>query len=136
MSGGRPRVELDQRLRDAADEIYDRRSYLAFALREHVTAAVSSRRSISSVKNCSGDIRFDLEAGDNFRMFESYEIQVAENDKLLQSMPDSVEPSMRSNRSDEVAFYLDELTLWWHREFVNARVLPTGRERIYPDFAE
>ena len=38
--------DLIQRLRDAGesdDEIYDRRSYLAFALREHVTAAVEKQ---------------------------------------------------------------------------------------------
>ena len=83
-----PAQDLIQRLRDAGesdDEIYDRRSYLAFALREHVTAAVEKQAEhLFGEKLLTGDIRFDLEAGDNFRMFESYEIQVAENDKLLQ----------------------------------------------------
>ena len=145
--------DLIQRLRDAGesdDEIYDRRSYLAFALREHVTAAVEKQAEhLFGEKLLTGDIRFDLEAGDNFRMFESYEIQVAENDKLLQRYGRPIQLSLfeqvfekqfDSDLERKFAFYLDELKAlqWWHRIAVRQQheyyLRGWKRERIYPDF--
>ena len=63
------RVTLDllRRLRDAREdegETYDRRAYLAFALREHVVSEVEKQAErVFGEKLLSGDIRFDLRAG-------------------------------------------------------------------------
>ena len=145
--------KLIHRLEDAGETevaTYDRRSYLAFALREHVTAAVEKQAEhVFGGKLLTGDIRFDLEAGDNFRMFESYEIQVGENDKTLQRYGKPIQLSLfepilekqfDSDLERKFAFYLDELKAlqWWHRIAVRQQheyyLRGWKRERIYPDF--
>ena len=95
------------------------------------------------------DIRFDLEAGDNFRMFESYEIQVAESDKTLQKYGQPLQLSLFEPVFDKhfdtelerkFAFYLDgcKALQWWHRVAARQQhgyyLRGWKRERIYPDF--
>ena len=79
---------LVERLRAAGEndgQIYDRRSYLVYALREHVKDRVEAQaESVFRNKLRKGDIRFDLEAGQpNFRMKESYEIPITEQSGLM-----------------------------------------------------
>ena len=64
---------------DTDDEIYDRRSYLAFVLRDHVASQLLLQaEKVFRDKLRNGKIRFDLEAGKpNFRMVESYEVPIA-----------------------------------------------------------
>ena len=74
--------QLVEKLRAAGntdDEIHDRRSYLAFALREYVTNEVEKQaEKVFRHKLGVGDLRFDLEADQpNFRMVETYEIPAA-----------------------------------------------------------
>ena len=80
--------QLLDRLRAAGesdDQIYDRRSYLSYALREHVKDEVERRAErIFRDKLRQGEIRFDLETGQpNFQMKESYEISVPETYGLM-----------------------------------------------------
>ena len=80
--------QLLDRLRAAGEtdnQIYDRRSYLSYALREHVKDEVEKRAErIFRDKLRQGEIRFDLETGQpNFQMKESYEISVPETYGLM-----------------------------------------------------
>ena len=145
--------KLIQRLRDAGeseDETYDRRADLAFALREHVVAEVEKQAErVFEEQLRTKDIRFNLEAGDNFRMVDSFEIHVDENDHTLQRHGQSVqlslfEPVFRRHFDTELerqfAFYLDQekAIQWWHRVAVRQQheyYLRGWRDgRIYPDF--
>lgn len=70
---------------ESEDSIYDRRSYLAFALREHAADEVERQAEIvfhNKLKR--GEIRFDLEVGQpSFHMVDTYEIPVSEDLGLL-----------------------------------------------------
>ena len=153
---GRVSRQLVEKLRaagDSADEIHDRRSYLAFALREYVTNAVETQaEAVFRHKLSVGDIRFDLEAGQpNFRMVDTYEITapgglgglLARRDH--QTMQLSLfEPVYERQFDTELecnfARYLDEQKAlqWWHRIVVRQRgdyyLRGWKQDRIWPDF--
>ena len=81
--------ELIERLKadgETEADIYDRRSYLAHLLREHVKGEVEARaEEVFRDKLEEEVIRFDLETGEpNYRMRDIYEIQVHADDRLLQ----------------------------------------------------
>ena len=78
-------IEKLQAAGDTYDDIYDRRSYLAFALREYVAQELERKaEQVFLRKLHGGEVRFDLEAGQpNFRMLESYEISITEEYSLL-----------------------------------------------------
>ena len=137
---------------DTDDEIYDRRSYLAYALREYVTDTLEKQAErVFGDKLRAGEVRFDLEAGQpNFRMVESYEIPVTDDYGLLartDGMPVQLslfEPvyaqQFDSTLERNFARYLDEQKAlqWWHRVAVRQRgdyyLRGWKRERIWPDF--
>ncbi len=146
---------LRQRLLDAGeqeDDIYDRRSYLSFALREHAAAEVEAQaEDVFAKKLRTQEVRFDLEAGDNYRMRESFELPIAEDGRTLQktygdgTMQLSLfEPVFEQHFDSELerkfAFYLDDQKAlqWWHRVAARQRheyyLRGWRRERIYPDF--
>ncbi len=134
-------------------DIYDRRSYLAHVLREHVKSEVEKQsEQVFRTKLNSGEIRFDLEAEEpNYQMVDSYEIQVNPNNDrpLLRRDCQPVqltlfeplfEHQFDSDLEKQFAYYLDEeLALqWWHRVAARQRgayyVQGWKRGRIYPDF--
>ena len=137
---------------DTDDEIYDRRSYLAYALREYVADTLEKQAErVFGDKLRSGEIRFDLEAGQpNFRMVESYEIPITDDYGLMagnDGMPvqfSLFEPiytqQFDSTLERNFARYLDEQKAlqWWHRVAVRQRgdyyLRGWKRERIWPDF--
>ena len=137
---------------DSDDEIYDRRSYLAYALREYVTDTLESQAEcVFGNKLRAGEIRFDLEAGQpNFRMVDSYEIPITDDYGLMagnNGMPVQLslfEPiytqQFDSTLERNFARYLDEQKAlqWWHRVAVRQRgdyyLRGWKRERIWPDF--
>ena len=137
---------------DAEDEIYDRRSYLAFALRDHVANQLQLQAErVFRDKLRDEKIRFDLEAGQpNFRMVESYEIPIASDAALLagndgrQVQLSLFEPvyaqQFDSTLERNFARYLDEQKAlkWWHRVAVRQRgdyyLRGWKQERIWPDF--
>lgn len=144
-----------KKLRDDGDtdyEIYDRRSYLAFALRDHVVSQLQLQaEKVFRDKLRDGKIRFDLEAGQpNFRMVESYEIPIASDAALLagndgrQVQLSLFEPvyaqQFDSTLERNFARYLDEQKAlkWWHRVAVRQRgdyyLRGWKQERIWPDF--
>ena len=147
--------QLVEKLRDDGDaenEIYDRRSYLAFALRDHVANQLQLQaEKVFRDKLRDGQIRFDLEAGQpNFRMVESYEIPIASDAALLagndgrQVQLSLFEPvyaqQFDSTLERNFARYLDEQKAlkWWHRVAVRQRgdyyIRGWKQERIWPDF--
>ena len=137
---------------DTDDEIYDRRSYLAYALREYVTDTLEKQAErVFGDKLRANEIRFDLEAGQpNFRMVESYEIPITDDYGLMagnDGMPVQLslfEPiytqQFDSTLERNFARYLDEQKAlqWWHRVAVRQRgdyyLRGWKRERIWPDF--
>ena len=146
---------LIERLREAGetdDKIYDRRSYLAFALKEYVVKTVEDESErVFRGKLRDGVIRFDLDAGQpRFQMKESYEIPISDNFGLLaRSDGRSVQLSLfepiytqqfDSDLERNFARYLDEQKAlqWWHRVAVRQRgdyyLKGWKQERIYPDF--
>ena len=147
-------LRLIDRLRCAGetdDRIYDRRSYLAYALREHVKDEVEkSAELIFRNKLSNGEIRFDLEAGQpNFEMVKNYKLPVAAGDSTLQSYGRQLEFSLfepvfdrhfDSDLERSFARYLDEerAIRWWHRVAVRQSgdyyLRGWKRERIWPDF--
>ena len=147
--------QLLDRLRAAGEtdnQIYDRRSYLSYALREHVKDEVERRAErIFRNKLRQGEIRFDLETGQpNFQIKESYEISVPETYGLMvgnggrQLRLNLFEPlytqQFDSPLERNFARYLDEVKAlqWWHR--VAARqtdgyyLRGWKQNRIWPDF--
>ena len=145
--------ELLQKLHESGEseeETFDRRLYLAFALREHVTKEVEKlAECVFRHKLSTQEIRFDLEAGDNYRMCERYAIPIAEDDTTLQrygkpiqlSLFDSVyDRHFDSTLERNFAFFLDEqkALTWWHRIAAGQKrgyyLRGWKRERIYPDF--
>ena len=147
--------QLAERLRAAGEtdaQIYDRRSYLAYALREYVKDEVEKRAErIFREKLRQREIRFDLETGQpNFRMKESYEITVPENYGLMAGRDgrplqlNLFEPvyiqQFDSALERNFARYLDEQKAlqWWHRIAVRQHgdyyLRGWKQERIWPDF--
>lgn len=132
-------------------DIYDRRSYLAHTLREHVKDEVETQaEQVFRRKLELGKIRFDLEAREpNYRIVESYEIQVRSDDRQLERYGQPVQLSLfepvfdhqfDSDLERNFAYYLDEerAMRWWHRVAARQRgeyyVQGWKRGRIYPDF--
>ena len=147
--------QLVAKLRAAGDTdaaIYDRRSYLEFALREYVTTMLEHQAEhIFHHKLRAGEIHFDLEAGrPNFRMVESYQIPMATDAGLLAGNDgrpvqlNLFEPvyaqQFDSALERNFARYLDEQKAlqWWHRVAVRQRgdyyLRGWKQERIWPDF--
>ena len=133
-------------------DIYDRRSYLAHVLREHVKSEVEKQaEQVFRRKLEHGEIRFDLEAQDlNYRMVDKYEIQVnPDNDRPLLNNFEPVQLSLfepvfekqfDSELEKKFAYYLDEerALRWWYRVAARQRgeyyLQGWKRRRIYPDF--
>ncbi len=137
---------------ETEETIYDRRSYLAHVLREHVKSEVEEQAEhVFRGKLKQGEIRFDLEMQEpNYRMVDSYEIQVRSDNRplvrknyqpLQLTLFDPIfEQQFDSELERRFAYYLDEeLALhWWHRVAARQRgeyyVQGWRRGRIYPDF--
>lgn len=133
-------------------DIYDRRSYLAHILREHVKSEVEKQaEQVFRRKLDQDEIRFDLETQEpNYRMVDSYKIQVRSDDRpLLRSDYEPVQLSLfepvfeqqfDSELEKKFAYYLDEerALQWWHRVAARQRgeyyLQGWKRGRIYPDF--
>ena len=134
-------------------EIYDRRSYLAHILREHVKNEVEKQaEQVFRNKLECGEIRFDLETQEpNYRMVDSYEIHVnSDADRPLLSrnyepvqltlFEPVFEQQFDSELEKKFAYYLDEekALRWWHRVAARQRgeyyLQGWKRGRIYPDF--
>ena len=152
--GARIVQDLLQRLRDngqSDDDIYDRRSYLAYALREHVTDAVEKQaEQVFARKLQAGEIRFDLDASrPNFQMGDEFKITVAENagamlgnkgQPLQISLFEPVYSHHFNGLEAKFARYLDERKAlqWWHRVAVRQKgdyyLRGWKQDRIWPDF--
>ena len=132
-------------------DIYDRRSYLAHVLREHVKSEVEAQaEQIFRRKLDQDEIRFDLETrAPNYRMVDSYNIQVREDRPLLRRNYEPLQLSLfepvfeqqfDSELEKKFAYYLDEerALQWWHRVAARQRgeyyLQGWKRGRIYPDF--
>lgn len=132
-------------------DIYDRRSYLAHVLREHVKSEVEKQaEQVFRRKLDQDEIRFDLETQEpNYRMVDSYKIQVGSNDRQLERYSEPVQLSLfekvfeqqfDSELEKKFAYYLDEerALQWWHRVAARQRgeyyLQGWKRGRIYPDF--
>ena len=147
--------QLVEKLRaagDADDAIHDRRSYLAFALREYVAKTVERQAEEVFRDKLSGrEIRFDLEAGQpNFRMVDTYEVPVpGDAGGLLHPDGRPIQISLfepvyvqQFDSKLELSFarYLDEQKAlqWWHRVAVRQRgdyyLRGWKQDRIWPDF--
>lgn len=133
------------------EDIYDRRSYLVHALREHVKQEVEQQaEQIFRGKLKEGEIKFDLEAKEpNYMLRDNYEIEVRSNDKPLTKYGKSVQLSLfepvfeqhfDNDLEKKFAYYLDEQQAlqWWHRIAARQRgeyyVQGWKQQRIYPDF--
>ena len=147
--------QLTERLRGAGEtdeQIYDRRSYLAYALREHVKREVETQaEQVFHAKLRQDQIRFNLDAGQpNFRMVENYEIPISHDYGLMagnDGLPVQLslfEPiytqQFDSGLERNFARYLDEQKAlhWWHRVAVRQKgeyyLRGWKQERIWPDF--
>ena len=148
-------TDADERLRadgETEENIYDRRSYLAYMLREHVKSEVETQaEQVFRRKLDQDEIRFDLETQEpNYRMVDTYKIQVRSDDRpLLRSDYEPVQLSLfepvfeqqfDSDLEKNFAYYLDEERAlhWWHRVAARQRgeyyLQGWKRGRIYPDF--
>ena len=148
-------TELIKRLRAAGEDdetIYDRRSYLAFALREHVKDVVERQAErVFRDKLGKGEIRFDLDVSlPSHRIEQRYTIPIGEDDgpfhrnygKPLQlSLFEPVyDRQFDSGLERSFARFLDEQKAlrWWHRVAVRQQgeyyLRGWRQERIYPDF--
>ena len=148
-------LQLMERLRcagEADEDIYDKRSYLSNALREHVTRIVEKQAGeVFRNKLQRNEIRFDLEAGQpNFRMVESYEVPATDNEGPLarkdgRPVQNSLFEPVYTQHFDtdlerKFARYLDEQKAlkWWHRVAVRQKgdyyLRGWKQERIWPDF--
>ncbi len=137
---------------ETEENIYDRRSYLAHVLREHVKSEVENQaEQVFRRKLEHGEIRFDLETQElNYRMVDKYEIQVSpDNDRPLLNNFEPVQLSLfepvfekqfDSELEKQFAYYLDEeqALRWWYRVAARQRgeyyLQGWKRGRIYPDF--
>lgn len=133
------------------EDIYDRRSYLVHALREHVKHEIEQQAEwVFRRKLDHGEIRFDLETEEpNYKLRYQYEIEVRANDRPLTRYGSPVQLSLfepifeqhfDSEFEKKFAYYLDERRAlqWWHRIAVRQRgeyyVQGWKQGRIYPDF--
>ena len=135
------------------DDIFDRRTYIAFALRRSIADAIEEQaEKVFREKLRLGDIRFDLEAGKpSFRMVNSYEIALAKDDAGILARNDgkSIQMSLfepvyerhfDSDLERNFARYLDEQRAlqWWHRIAVRQQdeyyLRGWKKDRIWPDF--
>ena len=135
------------------EDIYDQRSYQAFALREHVVREVEKQaEEVFARKLSRGEIRFDLEAGQpNFHMVDTYELPAAGGLGGLLARRDHqpmqislFEPVFERQFDNELernfARYLDEQKAlrWWHRVAVRQGgdyyLRGWKQDRIWPDF--
>ncbi len=146
--------QLHERLKadgETEADIYDRRSYLAHMLREHVKSEVEAQaEQVFRRKLDQDEIRFDLETQEpNYRMVDSYNIQVREDRPLLRRDYEPLQLSLfepvfehqfDSELEKNFAYYLDEerALQWWHRVAARQRgeyyLQGWKRGRIYPDF--
>ena len=132
-------------------DIHDRRSYIDWRLREEVKAALDLQaQQAFQAKLKNNELSFDLQAGrPNFRMKESYEIDIRRLDAPLTKYGQQLQLSLfepvfdREFDSDlerNFALYLDEQKAlkWWHRVAVRQRgdyyLRGWRQERIWPDF--
>ena len=132
-------------------DIHDRRSYIAWRLRDAVVAALDLQaQQAFQAKLKNNELSFDLQAGrPNFRMKESYEIDIRRLDAPLTKYGQQLQLSLfepvfdREFDSDlerNFALYLDEQKAlkWWHRVAVRQRgdyyLRGWRQERIWPDF--
>ena len=147
-------VQLRENLRQdgkTEEDIYDGRSYLVHALREHIKHEVEQQaEQIFRRKLEQGEIKFDLETKEpNYKLRDKYEIEVRANDRPLTRYGSTVqlslfEPVFEQHFDNEFekkfAYYLDERRAlqWWHRIAVRQRgeyyVQGWKQGRIYPDF--
>ena len=148
-------ARMHERLRadgETEADIYDRRSYLAHVLREHVKSEVEKQaEQVFRRKLEQDEIHFDLATREpNYRMVDSYEIQVRSDDRPLvrrEYQPLQLtlfepvfEQQFDSELEKKFAYYLDEeLALqWWHRVAARQRgeyyFQGWKRGRIYSDF--
>lgn len=137
------------------EQIYDSRAYFDHELRRHAQRAVETQaEEIFKDKILhSGDIRFDLEAGEpNFRIVENYEVgtPVGGNYNLMEGkdglpvQASLFEPVYTQQFDNELerkfARYLDEVKAlrWWHRVAAQQSgdyyLRGWKRDRIWPDF--
>ncbi len=134
------------------EDIYDARSAIAYALREHVVDKVELQAEKEFLRKLRDrKIRFDLTTKKpNYQMMESYEIPVGRDDSQFQKgygQPIQLslfEPVFNkefdSNLEREFARYLDEhrALKWWHRVAARQRgdyyLRGWNRYRIWPDF--
>ena len=136
---------------ETEEDIYDRRTYLVHILREHVKHEVEQQaEQIFRVKLKQGEIKFDLETKEpNYKLRESYEIEVRSDDRPLAKHGKSVQLSLFEQVFEQhfdnelerkFAYYLDEQKAmqWWHRIAARQRgeyyVQGWKQQRIYPDF--
>ena len=136
---------------ETEEGIYDRRTYLVHILREHVKHEVELQaEQIFRGKLKQGEIKFDLETKEpNYKLRESYEIEVRADDRLLAKHGKSVQLSLFEQVFEQhfdnelerkFAYYLDEQKAmqWWHRIAARQRgeyyVQGWKQQRIYPDF--
>ncbi len=146
--------DMIRQLRDAGeseDRIYNQRSYQAFALRTYLTGEVERQaENVFRDKLTARELRFDLEASSsNYRMTDSYEILVGENEGIFHNRGKPIQFSLfeplyqsqfDSTLESRFARYLDEqkALTWWHRVAARQRneyyLRGWKRERIWPDF--
>ena len=147
--------EMIKRLRDdgkTEEYIYDRRSYLVHALREHVKREVENQsEQIFRTKLDSRKIRFDLEVGNrNYRLRENYEIEISVGASpftrpygqplQLSLFEQMFEQHFDNDLEKKFACYLDEerALQWWHRVAARQQgeyyLQGWNKQRIYPDF--
>ena len=146
--------DMIRQLRDAGeseDRIYNQRSYQAFALRTYLTGEVERQaENVFRDKLTARELRFDLEASSsNYRMTDSYEILVGENEGIFHNKGKPIQFSLfeplyqsqfDSTLESRFARYLDEqkALTWWHRVAARQRneyyLRGWKRERIWPDF--
>ena len=136
---------------ETEENIYDRRSYLVHALREHVKRDVEGQaESIFRSKLEQGEIKFDLEAKEpNYKLRDRYEIEARANEPWLTKHGRPIQLSLfepvfeqhfDNKFEKKFAYYLDELRAlqWWHRIAARQRdgyyLQGWKRSRIYPDF--
>ena len=147
-------VQMSENLRqdgETEEDIYDKRSYLVHALREHIKHEVEQQaEQIFRRKLDQGEIRFDLETGaPNYKFRDKYEIEIRTNDRPLTRYGSTVQLSLfepvfeqhfDSELEKKFAYYLDERRAlqWWHRIAVRQSgeyyVQGWKQGRIYPDF--
>ena len=147
--------DLLQKCRAAGEtdaQIYDRRSFLAHTLRQHVADRIDAQaESAFKSKLAQSEIRFDLQTGKpSYRMIKQYKIYPpsnagrmarADHQELQLALFDPIFPSQfDSDLERRFAHYLDEQKAlrWWHR--VAARqsddyyLRGWKPDRIWPDF--